>query len=319
MSNMIPYSDIERMAEAIARSKLFGVKTPEEAIALMVVSQAEGRHPALAARDYHIIEGRPSLKADVMLARFQESGGAVEWLKYTDSVVSARFSHPAGGSLEVEWSMERAGRIKQRSRDGGTKSLTDKDNWRNYPRAMMAARCISEGIRRVYPVVIAGIYTPEEITDADDLPPAAPVDSGSRVERLQATLTARKPATAALPTAAEPPPPEPPPIVIEAIDPRAEALATIKAALVSVFPDRDSWPAKAEMLARAFNAKTWAAVEAFDLGVLKLAAPVFAEWAHCYPDHAAISDPGDAVDSAWEAAVKRVNGTVLTAGVTSAG
>ena len=40
-----------------------------------------------------------------------------------------------------------------------------KENWRNYPRAMMRARCISEGIRTVYPACVAGLYSPEEVQD----------------------------------------------------------------------------------------------------------------------------------------------------------
>lgn len=109
MSNdLIPYSDIEKMAAVTAKSGLFGIKTPEQAAALMLIAQAEGLHPAIAARDYHIIQGRPSLKADAMLARFQSAGGRVEFHEYNDKVVSATFSHPQGGSIKIEWSMERA-------------------------------------------------------------------------------------------------------------------------------------------------------------------------------------------------------------------
>ena len=54
-------SDIERMAIGIAESGLFGAKTPEHAFALMLVAQAEGRHPATIAQEYDIIQGRPAL------------------------------------------------------------------------------------------------------------------------------------------------------------------------------------------------------------------------------------------------------------------
>jgi hypothetical protein len=43
--------------------------------------------------------------------------------------------------------------------------FTKKENWRNYPRAMLRARCISEGIRTVFPACVAGVYTPEEVQD----------------------------------------------------------------------------------------------------------------------------------------------------------
>ena len=50
-TSLVPIADIERMAVAVAKSGLFGMKTPEQAIALMLIAQAEGMHPAIAARE----------------------------------------------------------------------------------------------------------------------------------------------------------------------------------------------------------------------------------------------------------------------------
>lgn len=152
---IVPVQDIERMAFAIAGSGLFGMKTKEQAIALMLVAQSEGLHPARAALEYHIIQGRPSLKADAMLSRFQAAGGKVEWHDYEPTKVSATFSHPQGGSIRIEWTRKMADDAK----------LTNKDTWRQYPRQMLRARVISEGIRTVFPGVAVGIYTPEEVQD----------------------------------------------------------------------------------------------------------------------------------------------------------
>lgn len=152
---VIPYSDMERMATVIAQSGLFGVKNPTQALALMLVAQAEGLHPATAARDYHVIQGRPALKADAMLSKFQAAGGKVEWHEYTDKTCAATFCHPAGGKVRIEWTFEMA----------KSAGLTSKDNWKQYPRAMLRARTLSEGIRTVYPGVLSGMYTPEEVRD----------------------------------------------------------------------------------------------------------------------------------------------------------
>jgi hypothetical protein len=152
---LVPVADIEKMAGAIAKSKMFGMKTTEEAFALMLIAQAEGMHPAIAARDYHVIQGRPTLKADAMLARFQNAGGKVQWDVYTDAEVTGTFSHPSGGSLKLTWTFAQASKI----------GLTGKDNWKNYPRAMLRARCISEGIRTVYPGCVVGTYTAEELEE----------------------------------------------------------------------------------------------------------------------------------------------------------
>ena len=61
MNQIVPMQDIERMGTAVAKSGLFGIKTQEQAVALMLIAQAEGLHPAIAARDYHVIQGRPAL------------------------------------------------------------------------------------------------------------------------------------------------------------------------------------------------------------------------------------------------------------------
>lgn len=177
MSNLVPVADIERMALAIAKSGLFGMKSPDQAMALMLVAQAEGMHPAIAARDFHVIQGRPALKADAMLARFQAAGGKVRWTSYTNERVAGVFSHPAGGDVEIDWTIAQA----------KTAGLTGKDVWRQYPRAMLRARVISEGIRTVFPGVAVGVYTPEEIGDmVASAAPAAPreVDMGRAEEVL---------------------------------------------------------------------------------------------------------------------------------------
>jgi hypothetical protein len=168
---LVPVGDIEKMAIAIAKSKMFGMKTPEEAFALMLIAQAEGMHPAIAARDYHVIQGRPTLKADATLARFQNAGGKVQWEVYTDAEVTGVFSHPSGGSLKLTWTFAQAKSI----------GLTGKDNWRNYPRAMLRARCISEGIRTVYPGCVVGTYTAEELEEI----PAPAKDMGVVEEVLR--------------------------------------------------------------------------------------------------------------------------------------
>ena len=156
----LSFSDKEKLALAIAKSNLFGMKTPEQALVLMSLCEAEGMHPVIAVRDYHIIQGRPALKSDALLARFQQAGGRVEWKAYTDSEVTGIFSHPQGGTVTVSWTMAQA----------KAANLTSKDVWKQYPRAMLRARVISEAIRTVYPGVSVGVYTVEEVQDFDSKP-----------------------------------------------------------------------------------------------------------------------------------------------------
>jgi hypothetical protein len=153
--NLIPFDQTKLMAEAIAKSKLFGIQTAEQALALGLLCQAEGRHPAEAARDYHIINGKPSLKSEAMLARFQQAGGKVEWHEYGHEAVSGTFSHPQGGSLKVSWTIQDATRA----------GLTGNPTWKKFPRQMLKARCISEAVRGIFPGVLSGLYAPEEVQE----------------------------------------------------------------------------------------------------------------------------------------------------------
>lgn len=169
MSNIVPFEQQQALAASFVRSGLFGLKSPDQALALMAVCEAEGLHPASAVQLYHIVQGRPAMRADAMLARFQSTGGKVQWNDYTDAKVSATFSHPQGGSVKVEWTFEQAKKI----------GLTSKDNWRNYPRAMLRARVISEGVRTVFPGATTGVYTVEEVQDFTSVPQSAPIDMGA--------------------------------------------------------------------------------------------------------------------------------------------
>jgi hypothetical protein len=99
-----------------------------------------------------------------MLARFQAAGGKVEWKDYTDERVVGIFSHPAGGSITVTWTLDQAKHIGLVKPSSG---------WHKYPRAMLRSRCISEGIRAVYPGCVVGTYSVEEVQDFDDKPAKA--------------------------------------------------------------------------------------------------------------------------------------------------
>jgi len=149
--------DMATMATAIAKSGLFGIKTPEAAMSLMLISIAEGRHPALAARDYDIIQGRPAKKSEAMLRDFLQSGGSVEWHDLTDDLADATFSHPQGGKVRITWDMERA---KQAG-------LAGRDMFRKFPRQMLRSRVVSEGIRTTCPMATSGMYVPEEVVEFD--------------------------------------------------------------------------------------------------------------------------------------------------------
>jgi hypothetical protein len=187
----VSMADIERMANAVAKSGLFGVKTPDQAMALMLIAHAEGMHPAIAARDYDIIQGKPAKKAEAMQRDFLKSGGRIKWKELSDTAAEAEFTHEAGGTVSIRWDMDRAGKA----------GLSGKDMWKKFPRQMLRARCISEGVRTVNPMATSGMYAVEEVQDFAPAPMQDVTPKPSAQEKLS------KLAQEAPPAAAKPPVP----------------------------------------------------------------------------------------------------------------
>ena len=150
---LVPINEIQIMADAAHKSNFFGIKSQAQAMAIMLVAQADGTHPGKALQEYHIINDKPALKSEAMLARFLRAGGKVKWHEYSDKACKATFTHEQGGEVTVEWTVEKAKKI------GLLRNLV----WAQYPAPMMRSRVVSEGIRTVYPVITSGMYAPEEL------------------------------------------------------------------------------------------------------------------------------------------------------------
>ena len=210
------YEDIERLAASVAKSGLFGMKTTDQALALMMIAQAEGLHPALAARDYDIIQGRPAKKAEAMQRDFLMAGGKIEWHALSDTIADATFAHPQGGTVRISWDIQRA----------AAAGLASKDNYKKFPRQMLRSRTVSEGVRTVWPLATSGMYVPEEAGDI------RPQFTGTTID-------------------ADPPEPEPPQRAAAASTPRAPRRAEPAAPATNGNPatrTKEQWEAWLEKL-----------------------------------------------------------------------
>jgi len=163
----------EKVAEAIVKSG-FWKGANEHAVRLMCyLAEAEGQHPAIVYRDYHLMNGKPSKKAEAMLADFAKAGGKVEWHALDDECADATFSH-SSGSVRIMWTIQRA-------KQAGLNSPM----WKKYPRQMLRSRCVSEGVRSVFPSATSGLYEESEVADiaAESAPEAVEGRSGGDSQR----------------------------------------------------------------------------------------------------------------------------------------
>lgn len=176
------FSELQRMAASIAKSGLFGVKDADQALALMLIAQAQGQHPALVARDFDIIQGRPAKKSEAILRDFQASGGKVEWHKLDDTCADATFLHPLSPKgVRITWDMARAKQAGLLDKNGGM--------FTKFPRQMLRSRCVSEGCRTTAPQATGGYYTPEEVSQFDDDAPAPVQSITAAVDQATHALT----------------------------------------------------------------------------------------------------------------------------------
>jgi hypothetical protein len=202
LNALYTFEQMERLAEAVAKSGFIkGARTPDAALALMLVCQAQGRQLGEAITRFHVIEGVPSVKADVMLADYQARGGRHKWLETNNEVARAEFWHPQyhPERLIIEVTLKELidNRVAM-SWDEKKREWNMKTNYKRSPAAMLRARCQTQGIRAVDPGAIHGFYTPEEVSDF-----AEPIQAEARIASDDAPPgPSPAPSTAASATAA---------------------------------------------------------------------------------------------------------------------
>ena len=200
-----PMAFIETMGKVFHQSQIMGVNTPGDGQVLALTCMCEGITPLEFARTYHIINGKPSMRADMMAAKFRAAGGKIKWIETGDggAFASAEFSFD-GQTMTVRFTIEDARNLV------GDKVDKPDSNWRKDRGAMLRARVVTKAIRMLAPELIAGVYTPEELDDVRVTATAVRTESdvaSRRAELLAGTDISADPVIDAvyetIPTAAE--------------------------------------------------------------------------------------------------------------------
>lgn len=135
------------------------------AIAAAILTGAElGLGPMTALRSIHIVEGRPELSAELMLALALRGGVRATWLETTSASARLQLEREGHAPLELGYTWadaERAG-------------LTRRQTYQRHPAAMLRARALSAALRAYCPDLLGpGVYVEGEI-DTPDEPTAGP-------------------------------------------------------------------------------------------------------------------------------------------------
>lgn len=182
-----PMAAIVEMGKLFHQSQIMGVSTQGDGAVLALTCMCEGITPLEFARTYHIIKGKPSMRADAMAAKFQQAGGKILWKNIGDDGLEARAVFEfEGQSLEMVYTIEDAKKAK--GKDGNTKNeMIDKPdgNWMKDRGSMLRARLITKAVRILAPGIIAGVYIADEIEDLGDNADPAKASADARKKRVK--------------------------------------------------------------------------------------------------------------------------------------
>ncbi|MEO0797330.1 MAG: hypothetical protein AAFX93_19435 [Verrucomicrobiota bacterium] len=167
--------DALEIGRQIAASGMFGdnIKSPEAGAVIAWMAYGEGSSLAELHSRYHFLPNGPSMKTNVMAARFRELGGEYKILERSDTRAAIEVTVNGQSMGTFQFTMENAIRAKVCfKKDGKTLQM----NWANRPKKMLWARVLSDTIDALMPEVKSGVNSEDEAEDnlqSDQPEPAA--------------------------------------------------------------------------------------------------------------------------------------------------
>jgi hypothetical protein len=162
IKKQLSYSEIEQISKAFVASGMFGrdVDKISKGITKIMAGQELGLAPFASMRAVHVIEGNATLSANTMAGMIKSSG------RYDYTVVKKEVDGCVIDFYEIlKGKRTKIGTESFDKSEAQSAGLLNKQNWQKYPKAMMFARCISNGTRTYCPDVFSGmlVYTPDEL------------------------------------------------------------------------------------------------------------------------------------------------------------
>jgi hypothetical protein len=152
---------VRQLAKDAIGSGFCGFKRAEDAMLAILTGRDLGFSAAQSLRAFHVIEGKPTLSADAMVAACVSRKDVCEYFRTVEStgrictVETKRAGE--GGPRRLSFTIEEA----------QAANLTGKGNWGKYPAAMLRARAKSALARDVYPDLLMGLYDPDELANVE--------------------------------------------------------------------------------------------------------------------------------------------------------
>lgn len=159
--------DARVIAKDMFDSHMFSAYGNAPAVLSTVMLGRELGLPAMASlRSVHVIEGRHSLSASLMVALVLRSGLAEFFEPIEFSETAATYETKRKGArnpVKLTHTIEMARKAWKKTADAWEKS-----GWGANPTDMLVARATARLARMVYPDLLTGLYTPDELSEIRD-------------------------------------------------------------------------------------------------------------------------------------------------------
>lgn len=168
-----------KQAETFVASRFLpeSIKTPQQAVAIMMMGRELNIPPWQAINGINVIKGKPTVAPQLMIALIERSGSLEDMVIRGDSQSSTvKMKRKNRTAHEETFTIEDAQRL----------GLVGKHNWRTQPGTMLKWRAVAACARVVFPDVICGLYTPEELN------PDLLVDEHGQAEVISSTYVPKE-------------------------------------------------------------------------------------------------------------------------------
>lgn len=149
---------IMELATKIANSQLIPTalqRKPQDVLIVLLTGHELGLQPMQAIRSINVVQGKPVMAADLMVALCLKNREVCEYVRLveeSDKAVSYEAKRRGSEPVRMTYTMA----------DAAQAGLAGKQNWKLHPKAMLRARCSSAIVRAVFPDLFMGCYDPDE-------------------------------------------------------------------------------------------------------------------------------------------------------------
>jgi hypothetical protein len=160
------FTTMKQMAGILLKSGFLprAVNSEEKVITILIKGYELGLPPMEALTGISVIDGKPAVSPQLMIALINRSGQLKDLVVDGDDTKCSVTMTRRGRKPHTEtFTIDDARRMKSKDGDGNIIPLADKYNWRQMPAVMLRWRAVSACARVVFPDVISGVYTPEEM------------------------------------------------------------------------------------------------------------------------------------------------------------